>query len=65
MFVVYNSILRRHPEHIFSVFSSAGNLFSTSIFCSRLGCPENLDQNEAAPLEPSCTGSHPCIQRTL
>lgn len=32
MFVVYNSILRRHPEQIFSTFSSAGNLFSTTIF---------------------------------
>ncbi len=32
MFVVYNSILRRFPLDIYTVFSRGGNLFSTTIF---------------------------------
>jgi hypothetical protein len=31
-FEIYNAVLRRFPEHIFSVFRDGGNLFPTTIF---------------------------------
>ena len=72
MFVVYNSILRRHPEQIFSTFSSAGNLFSTTIFVlvsavqkisTRMRLPPGTKLYRFPPMHPAHPLTMPVVLR--